>query len=697
MDGSHSSADPAYSTTEIAGYLNDTTAGTLEVFELVEPTWKGQLDLLIPRALGLGWRLDVTAAGWNIVIYTLSDANTYGIPINSSRADLDLTDEPVTNVSVRKSAEDMPDEVVYEGGRIVFGGTVATTDANLTFGWTSGQLTTYKIAASGAAGYGALSNTNQKNRNRAVRNGPGLRDVFTRFLVNNHNNGDVLISESPGQGNPSKSLCPQLSLNADGSITSAMSYSRVPYLPTATLLRTLPWPEGLQADGTDTRDDASKAQPQFLSPRVLRYLSTDTNTWLDLLANNGAENWFPIQVDVDDRGPALRIACSPPEAFAKNNWTGAAIGDIDPDSNSKAIDYSNLVATIAIESDQRVRHSIRRPGVTSPRRSTVIRDERLQCWAVHRSTILGLLPSGLPDYVTSGACNDAGLTLRITRNDWPLCVKRCKQAAAFAFRSRTAISISRARPDQLPAWAVVGRMIQDVIETTSENSSDGSEVSYTSDTVIEEVAREYGNAPRLTATTDLPGMPEFKTSFASTVAGGQVSVSRAGTVGQQSMRTALVTDGLARDTERVVVIPPRFIDANPPFWALLSSATVVDQNRWKYEWDEIEFSLSGNLGYQIKVGGRSGPHNSPAGNTGWAWNSTEMDNTDLIGGSGWEDQSLLLTFDTISIEALNPIGTAQDGGEKYPLVRLYPMLMKNGAWAYIFEGWNTPILGSGFS
>jgi hypothetical protein len=57
----------------------------------------------------------------------------------------------------------------------------------------------------------------------------------------------------------------------------------------------------------------------------------------------------------------------------------------------------------------------------------------------------------------------------------------------------------------------------------------------------------------------------------------------------------------------------------------------------------------------------------------------------------------LLTFDTISIEALNPIGTAQDGGEKYPLVRLYPMLMKNGAWAYIFEGWNTPILGSGFS
>lgn len=137
---------------------------------------------------------------------------------------------------------------------------------------------------------------------------------------------------------------------------------------------------------------------------------------------------------------------------------------------------------------------------------------------------------------------------------------------------------------------------------------------------------------------------------------------------------------------------------SPGFWAIIQSATSVDPNRWKYGWSTIRWTVSGTkLGYEIPAGADTGPYTvTGTGQTGWAWNSTEMDNTDLIGGSGWEDDDVDMDMDTFRIEALNPIGTAQAGGSKFPIVWLNRVKVYNSTQeAYVFAGWNTPNIGGG--
>lgn len=560
--------DPLVGTGTLAGYLNDIGTGKAEVYPLVEPTYKGQLDLLLPRALGVGWRIDVSATRWTVVPFSHAEDNTYGLPANPTVADVDLTaDTNGAQVVLRSNADDLPDRIIVEGGRIVWCGTIGFPDGTAKAGWSTTQLTAWKAAASDADDYASLSTTNKKIRNRAKRHGPGQRDVFTRFAPTSSINGDLQVAAAtPGDASSAllAPLVPQLTIDPDGTtvrVTTdghAAAVSRCPYLPAAALLRTLPWPEGVLTDGTDTRDADSKAQPQYLLPRVFRYLVSDTtNPWRDLLADNGSEQFYPVQVDVDDHGCALRVTAVPVEAIAKSHFSGAAQADIDPTSAANAIDYTTLVFTVALESDQRVRTEIVRPGVTSVRRSLIVRDDRFHLWAVHKGTILGLTSKAKPDRLS--VTNDASGLAYLVRNDWPALVRRAKQIASFAFRRRLAVTITSARPDTPPAWAVVGRMVARVIDIAPSLNSDAVGTDFCN-TVVEDVSFDFGDAPRVSVTTSIPDAPFVAGGAgggASASMGGGVSIAGGGTATQQVARVASAAAGARAASLRAPLVPPK--------------------------------------------------------------------------------------------------------------------------------------------
>lgn len=134
------------------------------------------------------------------------------------------------------------------------------------------------------------------------------------------------------------------------------------------------------------------------------------------------------------------------------------------------------------------------------------------------------------------------------------------------------------------------------------------------------------------------------------------------------------------------------------FWARITGVTSVADNRWKYDWTQVDWIMSaGVLSYSVPTDAMTGPQTiTGIGSTGFAWNSLEMDNTDAVAGSGWEDLTLTQEDSgTIDFDAVNPIGTANDGHEKFPLVYLRPVQLKDSNHlAYVFSGWNTPIMSA---
>lgn len=150
-------------------------------------------------------------------------------------------------------------------------------------------------------------------------------------------------------------------------------------------------------------------------------------------------------------------------------------------------------------------------------------------------------------------------------------------------------------------------------------------------------------------------------------------------------------DNIEREMRR---IPSRYqLPGDSGFWARITAYSLVDDNRWKYSFSEVIWTMTaGKLGY----GTPEAPRIGPVEGTGYAWNSTEMDNTDVQSGSGWEDQDIDFTFDTLTIEAVNPIGVAQDGDELFPVVWMRKVTVDDpDEVAYVFEGWNTPMMSTG--
>lgn len=616
-DGS-AAFDPvdAPGTKTIAGYLNDTSIP--EVFDLRDLTLKGALDLLIPRSRGYGWRIAPTSATeWTITVYTLDADGAYA-PVNTpTDVNLGLLTD-IKNVEVSKSAEEEYDEVVVQGSPHVCGFTVGFRDGNLKQGWTdagdapANQQKAYLNGAkaeTGDGGYASWQKDKKILRNNHVRQSPLLERVFTTFGLYAYNTDDVRRrTDTPGTGSGGAMvpLVPTFTWNGT-SVAASDTPSRTPYLPTARILRTIPWPVGVNAAGVDTRDAIQKANPDYWPIRVFRYLASppagENHVWLDLLVKNYAGQDVSSKrgtpsVSPDDRSPAIRVTFNPPEILAKAQWTDSpgtssleSAGGSDPSSNSLCLDYTSLVATVAVESDQKVEVTKLKPGLTSSsqvRRRLIIRDNRLHCWWIPYGTILGVKPDGTPDRITKDGtafAGDSNTKGYLVRNDYPVAERIAKMTAAWAFQRRTSVTITRARPDETPAWASIGKMIGTLTEAAG--------VTLTVNTVVERIERNYSvDSPSMSIATSLPAQPEIAWKgggSASPSAGGTVSASGGGTLAQQVQDVKQLATQTHSEARRVPLILPTAPQQPNPLVLL----EIIDGN--------TVYNVGGTTYYGIKV------------------------------------------------------------------------------------------------
>lgn len=537
-------AIPALSLTgnaAIGTYLASSANQT--VFELENLTLRGVIDLMINRSGGLAWQINPNAAGgWDIFAYALNDnASIYDSSFPSATAtNVDFSGNISVDVSYTEDASDLYDGVTVQGAAAVFGVSVAQSDGNLTAGWSAGAQASYKAGASGDAGYLALTPQAKAERNEQLRQSPGLSDVFRLFTIPTSST-NILRSATPGAGAGTLNLIPSLTWNG-ATLTIDATTSALPYLPTLTIERNVPWFMGVSGNGSDYRTSEAKAAPYFMEPTVYQFAqspATGYGPWANLslpwMTRHGAT------ITPDDRSPGLRIHLQPQEILAKADWSdandgitklenGGVIGTkIVVDPLFRTLDWRELVATVGLASGQRVSVAKNRYGVPAnqSRRNLIVTDEKLQCWITLAGTVVGVTAAGQPDRVAVDTT---------IRNDFPQAERLCAMLAAWLFRRRSSISITLSFAQLFPTWAYIGNMIGQITESGA--TGPYSSIVTDSYTVIESIDYTFGDHPRCVINTTIPPMPERMQGAigSSPTSGGAVSASLGGTVAQAAGR-----------------------------------------------------------------------------------------------------------------------------------------------------------------
>lgn len=493
---------------KIATYLNKTDSP--EVWDLRCLTWKGALDLVIPRSRGFGWVIYIGVTSWTLNIYTLSDVATYTVPA-ATAVNVDLSAFGVASVLPSKCASDLYDEVVVEGSPIVWIATFSFGDGNLESGWSADQQLNYEEAMP------------------LDRSLPEHGDVFNlfRFKPDASNSDSRVGIPAAVNGVSNVPMCARV--DWDGSALSLSGGVSVgPYMPTARFLATIPWPAGLKVDGTDTRTAKAIAFPVYLPPMAFAYdaAESDGTRWLPLNrlleTDQGFQKGIDQQPEVtpDARTFAMRVKYTPPHYFGLGLFDDSA----ETGGIPAALDYTKLVLTAAVEADQRVLITKTRPGVTIVRRRLRVTDDKLNLWLARVGAVLGVKDvAGVatPQLVAQTNFADAkkvGTDAVALRNDYPTAERWARELAAFAFRKRTAGTIILAAPDNAPGWASIGTMIGTLTEVPA--STGVTAVTSAWNTVVEQVVKNFGPTPRLAVYTNLPAQPARGGFLAASPSGG---------------------------------------------------------------------------------------------------------------------------------------------------------------------------------
>lgn len=553
-------------------YFQDTTSK--EVMELYPLAMSGLLDLIASRARGFCWDLfPATDGTWTVYVYAMGDSPTaYGAgypaqtPIN-----IDVSGTQIAEVEYTEDASDLIDAVTVEGDNILIGSTVATSDGNLFSGFSNAQLTAFRTGAVGGTingtPYASLTPAQKQEANTQVRSGAPLRDVFELFGLYPAS-ATLTRSATPGLGAGSLPLVPNVLWDGT-TATVDDTTSRLPYLPSLRLSRMIPWLQGVKGDGTDTRSATQQAYPAYLEPRVFRYLgspATGDGVLQDLLVDY--KNRSGPSVSPDDRGPGLRIAFTPREMLAKNNWTDGTDGisklsPINANPYGVTIDIASLVCTIGIPSDQKVSVTKYRTGLTAAtaRRTAKLSYPHLQCWVMTGGAIVGVNANGSADSVTA---------TKITRNDWPTAERLASQYASFFFRQRNSAKIKLAVPSSPPgSWGAIGQLIG----TVTERAAYGTYPALVTNafTIIEAIDYDFGSSPSLTFTTTLPESPALQAQVSSPAMGGSVSASLGATVPQAIKQTQNAVAQLKQQATRSPAVAAR-----PAYTVPTSGDSVTD-------------------------------------------------------------------------------------------------------------------------
>jgi len=340
------------------------------------------LRQLIPIRLGLDYTIRATETGFEVHVFALSSQewsfggvtlarNPNAVNIVSSKA-ID-----VPQCRVVRTADHVYDRIRVLGRRVVVCCSLRASDGSLVPKWSSALETAYKA--------GTGNPTDAGDDHDAARQAETYRPVYQSYgapIDWNFNNGTAApIINSSGQTANGVA-------DYQNQIRSTLSY--------------LPLREGYDySTDPPTDHNLSGHESDFWPPAVWLFdPDPEEGEGRYVLAEEA-----DIGVSVSRTDWGVFLSPSPNHLLALNHWASSIATDTDP-----KYDYATMVATIAVESDQRFGLEVAVAGGGTPSGGVLeIEVPDAELWYLAPNTVVGT--------DVTGALKTSGVTGRVLRND----------------------------------------------------------------------------------------------------------------------------------------------------------------------------------------------------------------------------------------------------------------------------------------
>lgn len=460
-----------------------------EVYTLENATMKSVLDLLCNRQRGLTWDVETVGDLWQINIRLTFDTD--------EQIDVDFAEinrDNVIELKIDEGDADQWDEIVVEGNPIIWMGTIenGTSDQDgipLYFekAWTIGQEAAY---------------TAYVDANDLAPNNTRYDDVFKNWRFVPNFNGSISTQHNANGQGGDVFFCQKISYDINANTVSVNDQDDTfPYLPTARVMRTMPWSVGL-SEAIDDRDSTQKNQQTLVNPIVT--VETEGKR-----RDISKKTVIGENIYVDDRGLGIRIKLDGDRdnAYALQEHAGKEPVPI--------YSWQSLSFTVAFESTQRASLRSYRPvdgGTLDPglvRKTLRIRGD-WNVWACHQASIIGIDQNGDLLRTTTGGgyvinVLDSNKTF-LLRNDFLEIKKALEEAELYHFRKGVTGSFTLNNVNLHDDWPIA-TSINTIIDTDDFDSN-----KTVLGTPIEAIHVVEGMVESITVNLDV-GNPQMTVSF----------------------------------------------------------------------------------------------------------------------------------------------------------------------------------------
>jgi hypothetical protein len=397
----------------------DTLLMIENIYDFNNVTLRQALNALFNRNRGFSWRYNVDVEGTvTLEPFTVIDENIavgggVTLPANNSKVSLELWEDKLkTTVEVTLDISSVFDEITVRGSKMKTCCTLYFSGNILQGAWTDAEETTYKNAAKDVAGYSGLSDTEKAELNDRFRSAERFGRVFTTFRINPAWNWKTLDGIWWRITNPKLNSAGDVVYNAQANYWNFDKR----------ILNYLPFKVGFDYSGANPVDkNPSGSEPEHRDMFVL-CTKDDKYYYAEKLEPHNAVT-RPLQ-----REMGFEVRFNPQYLAAENYWT-----DAEPAMYAEYvfIDYSEMLATVFLETDQfvKVTHTL---GNYENKRILTLDVPDAELWYVTPGTIIDVNAAG--SLVEYGGSN-------FIRDDRPRLRDALAAAVAWYGRIRNKITI----------------------------------------------------------------------------------------------------------------------------------------------------------------------------------------------------------------------------------------------------------------
>lgn len=434
------------------------------------------LDDLISRHRGAGYEVHYSAAQQEVIVrvFSFSDVdismpNGETFEANPDQYSLDF------EASVDVSVSELNNTINTQFHRVVIEGDWMTSTATLLVNthllgdWTNAEEDSYYAGASAEPWYNNPEMTRKKKNsiNRTTRNEDRLRNVFSRFRVDD--NWNLKVDSLDGLFTDIR-VFPKIDRYNGSGLVSTTEDCPI-WVPGLTVTDKLPLRERydysdahIPEDDWEETSTATELTP-FLEPfSILNTQLATGDTWelldkfdSDVAEQPGKRKWHVSTRAHQDRPAVLLNVIGGPQQFiAKTDFNNSANADLDPDdqpSKNNGIDFQDIAVTLTFEYTERARieRVISVPEAGELERVLRVHVEDCRLDYVVPNTVVGV-KSGELQYSDGGFIRDDRLRLDTL----------CKAAAVWYGQERQSLELSY---KQVREIVQLGWLITDVGNT----------------------------------------------------------------------------------------------------------------------------------------------------------------------------------------------------------------------------------------